>query len=197
MKIIWLNGAFGIGKTQTAFELHSRIPHSFVFDPERIGFLLRKIIPSEISVGDFQNHRVWREFTYQGLQYVSENFSGTIIVPMTIVESLYFDETITALRLKGLEVHHFTLIASRDTIHRRLRRRGDGNNSWNARQLDRCLISLSEEKFAVHLDTEGKTIEAVAEEIAHYADLELKPPSWHPIMRPLKRMLIQLRHIRF
>ncbi|WP_317106532.1 hypothetical protein [Chroococcidiopsis sp. SAG 2025] len=36
--IIWLNGAFGIGKTQTTFELHSRIPGSFVFDPEQIGF---------------------------------------------------------------------------------------------------------------------------------------------------------------
>ncbi len=194
--IIWLNGAFGVGKTQTAFELHSRIPDSFVFDPEQIGFFLRKIVPSEVRVGDFQNHLIWREFTHQGLRYVAENFAGAIIVPMTVVDPLYYDQTVDALRRDGLQVHHFTLLASHETILRRLRRRGDGSNSWNAHQLERCLKSLSDEKFAVHLNTEGKAIEAVAEEIAHYAGVDLKPPTWHPILRPLKRMIVQIRHIR-
>jgi hypothetical protein len=179
--IIWLNGAFGIGKTQTVFELHSRIPGSFVFDPEQNGFFLRRILPSEVGVGDFQNHQIWREYTYQGLQYITENFAGMIIVPMTVVDPLYYNQTAGALKHAGLQVHHFTLLASRDTILHRLRRRGDDSNSWNARQLDRCLKSLSDEKFAIHLNTEGKTIEAVAEEIARYAGLELKPPTWHPV----------------
>lgn len=194
--IIWLNGAFGVGKTQTAFELHSRIHGSFVFDPEQIGFFLRKIVPPDIRAGDFQHHRIWREFTAQGLQYVAENFAGTIVVPMTVVDPLYFDQTIGALRRAGIQVHHFALIASRDTILHRLRRRGDGRNSWAAHQLDRCLTSLSNEKFAVHISTEGKTIEAVAEEIAQRAGLTLKPSPRHLILRPLKRMAVQLRHIR-
>ncbi|MBW4478948.1 MAG: AAA family ATPase [Tolypothrix brevis GSE-NOS-MK-07-07A] len=59
--IIWLNGAFGVGKTQTAFELHSRIPGSFVFDPEQIGFSLRKITPSEMRK-DFQDHPILHTF---------------------------------------------------------------------------------------------------------------------------------------
>ncbi|TYQ27780.1 AAA family ATPase [Pseudanabaena sp. UWO311] len=195
--IIWLNGAFGVGKTQTAFELHSRIPNSFVFDPEQIGFFLDKIVPLDVRVGDFQNHPIWREFTCQGLRYVAENFEGTIIVPMTIVEPIYYDQTVRALKSYGLQVYHFTLLASRDTILRRLRRRGDGSNSWNARQLDRCLECLSDEKFAFHLNTEGKGVEVVAEEIAYYAGLNINPPTWHPIFRPLKRMIVQIRHIRF
>jgi hypothetical protein len=195
--IIWLNGAFGVGKTQTAFELHSRIPNSFVFDPEQVGFFLNKIIPPDVQVGDFQNHLIWREFTRQALQYVCENFVGTIIVPMTVVEPLYYDQIVGALKSHGLQVHHFTLLASRDTILRRLRRRGDGKNSWNARQLDRCLEYLSDERFAVHLNTEGKGIEVVAEEIANYAGLNIKPPTWHSVFRPLKRMIVQIRHIRF
>lgn len=194
--IIWLNGAFGVGKTQTAFELHSRIRGSFVFDPERIGFFLCKIVPSDICVGDFQNHRIWREYTYQGLQYVAENFAGPIIVPMTVIDPLYYDQTVGALKREGLQVHHFTLFASRNTILRRLQRRGDGSNSWNARQLDRCLKALSDEKFAVQLDTEGKTIESVAEEVAYYAGLDLQPPTWHPVLRPLRRVVVQIRHIR-
>ncbi|MEK4047271.1 hypothetical protein NSU18_27040 [Paenibacillus sp. FSL H8-0048] len=37
--IIWLNGTFGSGKTQTAAELHRRIPDSYVFDPENAGII--------------------------------------------------------------------------------------------------------------------------------------------------------------
>lgn len=193
--IIWLNGAFGIGKTQTAFELRSRIPGSFVFDPEQIGLSLRKIMPPAMHK-DFQDHPIWREFTYQSLCYVAENFSGVIIVPMTVVNPLYHDQIIGALCREGVQVHHFTLLASRETILRRLRRRGDGSTSWGACQLDRCLRSLPDEKFAVHVNTEGKTIEVVAEEIAYYVGLALKPPTWHPILRPLKRIVVQICHIR-
>ncbi|KAM3090884.1 AAA family ATPase [Phormidesmis sp. 146-35] len=188
--IIWLNGAFGVGKTQTAFELHSRIPGSFVFDPEQIGFSIRKIVPLEMH-RDFQDHPVWREFTYKSLRYVAENFSGVIIVPMTVVNPLYYEQIVGALRLEGLQVYHFTLLASRETILRRLRWRGDGSNSWGARHLDRCLNALSDEKFAAHLNTEGKPIEAVAEEIAYSTGLALSPP-WHPLLRPLKRIAVRL-----
>ena len=38
--IIWINGTFGSGKTTTAYELHNRIKHSFVYDPERFGYVL-------------------------------------------------------------------------------------------------------------------------------------------------------------
>ncbi len=193
--IIWLNGAFGVGKTQTAFELHSRIPGSFVFDPEQIGFFLRKILPP-VMHRDFQDHLVWREFTYKSLRYVAKNFSGVIIVPMTVTNPLYYEQTVGALCREGLQIHHFTLLASRKAILRRLRRRGDGSNSWGAHQLDRCLRSLPDEKFAVHLNTEGKTIEVVAEEIADRVGLVLKPPTWHPILRPLKRIIVQICHVR-
>ena len=40
--IIWINGAFGSGKTQTAFELHRRIPNLYVYDPENIGSFIKK-----------------------------------------------------------------------------------------------------------------------------------------------------------
>lgn len=125
--IIWLNGAFGVGKTQTAFELHSRVPGSFVFDPEQIGFALRKVVPPSMP-RDFQDHPVWREFTYQGLRYVAESFAGEIIVPMTVVNPFYYEQTVGMLRKEGFQVHHFTLLASRNTVLRRLRRRGDGSS---------------------------------------------------------------------
>ena len=35
--IIWINGAFGSGKTNVAYELNRRIESSYVYDPEEIG----------------------------------------------------------------------------------------------------------------------------------------------------------------
>ena len=44
--ILWINGAFGSGKTTTAYELHRRLkPLSYVYDPENVGYFLRKNEP--------------------------------------------------------------------------------------------------------------------------------------------------------
>ncbi len=137
--IIWVNGAFGSGKTQTSFELHRRIPNSFVYDPENIGFFIDKNIPKEIGNGDFQDYVIWREFNYTLLKYIESEYDGVIIVPMTIVNPLYFDEIIGRLRKEKMIVNHFVLWASKETIQKRLRKRGERNNSWSAKQIDRCL----------------------------------------------------------
>jgi hypothetical protein len=39
--IIWLNEAFGAGKTATARELAATVPDVRLFDPEMVGYLLR------------------------------------------------------------------------------------------------------------------------------------------------------------
>ncbi|TDO93201.1 hypothetical protein [Enemella evansiae] len=57
--LIWINGAFGAGKTHTAFELHRRLPDAHVADPELIGFALRRALPPECQP-DFQDLPQWR-----------------------------------------------------------------------------------------------------------------------------------------
>jgi 2-phosphoglycerate kinase len=52
--IIFINGAFGVGKTSVATELSSLIPDSLMFDPEEIGFMLRNILGSIDKKDDFQ-----------------------------------------------------------------------------------------------------------------------------------------------
>ncbi|ETT56390.1 TmrB [Paenibacillus sp. FSL R7-269] len=124
--IIWLNGAFGSGKTHIANELQRRIPHSYVFDPENARFYIRDNIPAEMSEADFQHHTLWRDFTYSMLTYLDSGYSGTIIVPMTLVKEEYFIEIVGRLRSEGRDVRHFNLTASSETLHRRLESRGEG-----------------------------------------------------------------------
>jgi hypothetical protein len=42
--LLWINGPFGGGKTQTAYELRRRVPGSVVRDPEHVGFGLHRTL---------------------------------------------------------------------------------------------------------------------------------------------------------
>ena len=58
--IIWLNGAFGAGKTTTANQLAGRLANARHFDPELVGYLLMTAL-SDHEYKDFQDLRPWRE----------------------------------------------------------------------------------------------------------------------------------------
>ncbi len=164
--IIWINGAFGSGKTQTSHELFRRIPNSFIYDPENAGYFIRKNIPKSMHNGDFQDFHMWREFNYSMLKTIHDDFSGTIIVPMTIVNPEYFSEIIGKLREDGITVNHITLCASKDTLLKRLRSRGEGKYSWPAQQIERCITGLAHDVFEYHLETDEMSIEDIVEHIA-------------------------------
>lgn len=195
--IIWINGAFGAGKTQTAYELHRRIPNSFVFDPENAGYYIRKNMPRELVKDDFQDYAMWRDMNVSMLNYISSEYRGVIIVPMTIVNPQYFEEIVGRLRADGVTVHHVTLWVSKDVLLKRLRSRGDGSRSWPAQQIDRCLAGLGHDCFRHHLETDRMTVESVAETIASMLDVELEPDRRGRLGKLRDRLKTQFMHIRF
>ncbi|NMO96590.1 AAA family ATPase [Paenibacillus lemnae] len=171
--IIWINGAFGAGKSQTANELHRRLPQSFIFDPENAGYYIRSNLPQEIKTPDFQDYAMWRQFNYEMLKHMDTHYNGIIIVPMTIVSPKYFEQIVGRLRSGGCTVHHFALWVSKENLLKRLQKRGDSRHSWPAQQIDRCLEGLSQSVFERHLDTNNMTIDEVVENIAAELNLEL------------------------
>jgi hypothetical protein len=141
--LIWINGPFGGGKTQTAYELRRRLPGSTVCDPEHVGFGLHRMLPPELRA-DFQDLRAWRQGVYEVLDLVLSSCEGPVIAPMTLVEPRYFEEIIGRLRAEGgHRVHHVALLAERRLVLRRLSERGWGRglrrDSFAVRHLDRCL----------------------------------------------------------
>lgn len=194
--IIWINGAFGSGKTQTAFELHRRIPNSYVYDPENIGFFIRKNVPKEIHKGNFQNYLMWREFNYSMLKYIDSEYKGILIVPMTIVNPQFFNEIVGKLRDDGILLNHFTLCASKQILIKRLKSRGEGENSWAAKQIDQCINALAEGIFQHHLDTDNISIEDIVEQIASMSSVTLLPNNHCKLYKKLTRATTQLKHIR-
>lgn len=194
--IIWINGAFGSGKTQTAHELHRRIPNSFIYDPENVGFFIRKNIPKEIKKADFQDYPIWREVNYAILKHINCEYDGVIIVPMTIVNPGYFKEIVGQLREDHINVKHFVLWASKDTLEKRLRSRGERKNSWATRQIDRCMLGLQDDIFHQPIDTDNMTVEKVVERIASLSDIQLIPDNRSIFKKRLDRIITQLKQIR-
>ncbi len=158
--IVWINGAFGVGKTSVAKSLVGLWGGATLFDPEGLGFVLSRF-PSRYE-GDFQDLRSWRRWTFRSLMVMSR-VRSRIVVPMTLVNPDYFREIVGALRLER-DVRHFTLQADADTIRERLQPRGEGG-AWAEQQVDRCLAGLADPLFATHVRTADRTIEEITEEI--------------------------------
>ncbi len=164
--IIWINGAFGSGKTTVATLLREKIDGSFLYDPENVGYFLWQNEPESIKCKDnFQHEYLWRYFNYRMLKNIAENYEGDIIVPMTLVDRSYYDEIIEKLRSDGIKVSHFVLYAKRETLLSRLCGRGDGANSWPAAQIDRCVKAYDSGLFEGIIETDNKTVEEITEYI--------------------------------
>ncbi|MGH3309089.1 MAG: AAA family ATPase [Streptomyces sp.] len=197
--LLWINGPFGGGKTHTTFELHRRLPGSVVSDPEHLGSGLHRMLPREARP-DYQDYRAWRRGVFEVLDdLLRRHSSGPVIVPMTLVEPRYFEEIVGRLRDEGHDVRHSALLASRETVMRRLHRRGlrgVRRETWAIGQVDRCLDGLRRPEFATHLHTDELSVPQVAESVARSAGLELTADTYGPLRRRLRRARVTLQHVR-
>ncbi|MDG4859554.1 AAA family ATPase [Streptomyces sp. T-3] len=116
--IVWVNGAFGSGKTTLVDELRLRWPEALVYDPETVGYLLREIV--EVPTGDFQDLRLWRRQVGELAVGLVEEYGRPVLVPMTLVDPGYVDEIFGALKSAGIEVHHFFLKVPREVLEQRI-----------------------------------------------------------------------------
>ncbi|MEU6219942.1 AAA family ATPase [Streptomyces sp. NPDC047022] len=207
--LLWINGPFGGGKTQTAHEIQRRLPGSVICDPEHAGFGLRRMLPPELR-GDFQDLASWRQGVVEVLDLALSKRDGVVIVPMTVTDRDCFRETVGRLTELGHDVRHFALLAERETVLRRLRERGFGHllqyvagkdaplrrESWAVQQLDRCLERLREPEFAEHLWTDHSTVPKTADRIAVLAGLTLRPNNDGVLRTRLRQARVGFRHMR-
>ena len=149
--IVWINGPFGVGKSTVANLLAERWPSATVFDPEYLGFLLRTWHPPGAVVEDFQDLSVWRRMTIETAAGLLRDFGRPLVIPMTLLNPIYFEEIVGGLRTRGLEVRHFTLVAGREEVLSRVAGRGD-SGEWFPRKYDQYLRSLTDNRFASFLD---------------------------------------------
>lgn len=167
--IVWLNGCYGVGKSQVASILRSRMAHAHVYDPEQVGYFLWDQFPEGMRrTSDFQDMDIWRSINFDILRHLARHFEGDVIVPMTLVHPGYFAEIVGRLRACGVEVRHFILLASKDVILQRLSRRGEKRGCWAERQIDRCLAAFEAGLEGVRIDTSQRSADQVAQQVLRH-----------------------------
>lgn len=171
-RIVFINGAFGAGKTQAAFELHRRLAASFVFDPEEAGYFIRKCLPPDMRAANFQDHPEWRSLNNTLLRRLTE-YDGIVLVPMTIIKPEYFREI-----TERIDVYkHIVIRLSSSELRKRQRKRFEGVDSFAAKMAPECIDAFvgfpKELPDALLLDCDKLTIEETAEKIASECGFEL------------------------
>lgn len=117
--IVWLNGAFGAGKTTTAHRLPALVPGSRLFDPETVGYMLGPNL-ADRPVSDFQDWPPWRPLVTATAIELARYTSQHLIAPQTVLVRDYLEEIFTGLRAAGLAVFHVLLDAGEDVLRRRI-----------------------------------------------------------------------------
>jgi hypothetical protein len=196
--LLWLNGPFGGGKTQTAHEIQRRLAGSIVCDPEHLGIGLHRMMPRPLR-GNYQDIPAWRQGTGQVLDRVLGQHDGDVIVPMTVIEPAYLQEILGPPRASGHQVRHYSLLAARATVLRRLRRGRSlplHRDTFAEGMLDQCLDRLGDDDFAEHIRTDDLTVTQVADRIAASAGLALTPDDTGFLRARARRTWVTIKHIR-
>ena len=147
--MIWINGAFGAGKTTLAEELHRRLPDAMPYDPEYVGYLLTMWVPKP-ETGDFQDIPLWRRLVAEFATSMAAEYGRTLIIPMTLVNADYRDEIFGLIAKAGEDILHVFL----DVPAGELRRRIDGQvlhegnpeadasaRAFRHRNVERCVVA--------------------------------------------------------
>ncbi len=165
--IVFLNGAFGVGKTTLAERLVARLPNSLLYDAEEVGYFLGKIVAPIDRPDDFQHLPMWRSLTVTTAHLLRQTYGRTLVMPMTIWRRPCFDEVLGGLRAGDPEVYHFSLTATAETLAGRLRRRGDSPEvfAWCWARAERCIAAFQDPVFAVQIATDGKTPDELTAEL--------------------------------
>ncbi|MFJ4693228.1 NUDIX domain-containing protein [Streptomyces sp. NPDC088766] len=122
MTVVWINGAFGAGKTTAARELIDLIPNSTLFDPEDVGAALTHLLPPKrlAEVGDFQDLPIWRRLVIDTAAALLGELGGTLVVPMTLLRQEYRDEIFGGLAARRIAVRHVLLTPAETILRERI-----------------------------------------------------------------------------
>jgi hypothetical protein len=145
----------------------------------------------------------------EALDVTLNGFGGVVLAPMTLVNEAYFTEIIGTLRDRGHDVRHVALLASAETVRRRLRDRGFGRavslfgvdtlarESFAVERIEPYLEQLQRPEFAEHIWTDRLTLPQVAEKVAYHCGLALQPDDQSRVGASIRRARTTLRHVRW
>ncbi|MER7829362.1 NUDIX domain-containing protein [Streptomyces sp. NPDC095602] len=177
--IVWINGAFGAGKSSAARELIDLIPNSTLYDPELTGGALPALLPPDrlSATGDYQDLRIWRRLVVDTAAALLAEVGGVLVVPMTVLRQEYRDEIFGGLASRRIAVRHIVLTPEETILRARIAGREEhpGDPAASARVRQRALDHIAPYRAALDdwlaadayaVDNSALTPEATAKVVA-------------------------------
>ena len=127
--IIWISGAYGVGKSTLAEAMAAKMENALVFDAEEVGNVVRGSYPDCPYGYIFEDYPLWGEFCYLLLKDIHNQFHRDILVPMTLLRRESY-KIIQKLKDEGIETELIILEADYQTIHDRILNRGEEEGCW-------------------------------------------------------------------
>lgn len=156
---VFINGAFGIGKTTVARVLRDQIAGAAISDPEHVGFVLRRLPPFLLGLrqqpDDYQDMAIWRRLIVHQAG-LAHRRGGTVLIPMAFTNLDYLDTFAAALEHRA-PVSRLCLIAPLEAVHARLRERAgrEGRTRLTAFEQQRsaeCVLAHADPRFGLPVD---------------------------------------------
>lgn len=171
--IIWISGAYGVGKSTLAEAMAARMENALIFDAEELGNAVRGNYPDCPYGYIFEDYPLWAEFCRLLLKDIHEKFGKTILVPMTLLrESSY--GIIERLRSDQIRTELVILEADRETIHDRILQRGEEEGCWCMENIDLAMAGTSAMP-GMHIDASNVSAEDLAHEVLTRLGIPCRP----------------------
>lgn len=118
-RILWLNGAFGAGKSTTALHIAGADPSWHLFDPEWVGYMLRANLHGHMP-DDFQDLPAWRTLVPRVAHEVASTTGSDLLAVQTVLNEAYWRQIRSGMSSLGLGVFHVVLDVGEDALRERI-----------------------------------------------------------------------------
>lgn len=159
--VIWISGAYGVGKSALAKAMAARMKNALVFDAEQVGNAVRENYPDCPYGYIFEDYPLWGEFCRHLLKDIHERFGKDILVPMALIRMRSYD-IIQRLRDDKIRTELLILDADRETIHDRILKRGEDEDCWCIENID-LAISGAAALPGIHIPAADMSVDALAQ----------------------------------
>lgn len=165
--IIVLTGPFGVGKTTTARLLLPRIPGAMLYDPERLGTVVRALVRRFRPVPDYQDLRLWRIAAVWIAWLLARTTRRTLVIPLIVRRAAYYRELAPGFRRADPDLCCFQLTVAETDLRRRIAARdiGERGRAWCLPHLTTDLAMADAPASGVPVATDGRTPAHVADAI--------------------------------
>ena len=166
--IIWISGAYGVGKSTLAEALVNKIDNTMIFDAEEVGNAVRGNYPDEPYGVIFEDYPLWCEFNYMLLKDIHDTFGRNILVPMTLLRPNSYSQIIARLIEAGIDTRLIILEGAYQSIHDRILARGEDEDCWCMQNIEMASAGSKAIQGGYHISTDNRSVEELAEVVLEY-----------------------------